>query len=336
MKQTPVDISRLLLSNTQPVLREQYTSFAPVNIALCKYWGKRNNQLNLPVNDSLSISLGEQGTHTTVTAVADATGDTVTLNNQPVDPATEFYLRVTKHIDLFRCAFGSQHFNITTSNSIPTAAGLASSASGFAALTKALVGIYSLNLSEKKISILARLGSGSACRSIFNGFVHWHKGHHAEGHDSFATPLSYLWPELRIGIIKVSSGTKTVSSREGMLGTVNTSHLYPAWKHQAANDMKVLLQAIEKKDFNLLGSTSEHNAMTMHATMLSSWPPLLYWSSETLKTVQYIWRLRQEGLNIYMTMDAGPNIKVLFEQKNEEDVKQNLKNMSIIEPFAGI
>ena len=334
MKQTPSDISRLLLSDTQPVLREQYTSFAPANIALCKYWGKRNSLLNLPVNDSLSISLGDQGTHTMVTPVAEAAGDTVTLNNQPVDPSAEFYLRVTRHIDLFRHVFGLQYFHIATSNSIPTAAGLASSASGFAALTKALIGIYSLNLSEEKISILARLGSGSACRSTFNGFVHWHKGHHAEGHDSFATPLPYPWPELRIGIIRVSSGIKTVSSREGMHRTVNTSHLYPVWKHQAANDMKFLLQAIEKKDFNLLGTTSEHNAMTMHATMLSSWPPLLYWSSETLKTIQHIWRLRQEGLDIYMTIDAGPNIKVLFEKKNEESVKQSIRNISIIKPFT--
>ncbi len=313
----------------QPVSRAE--AFAPVNIALCKYWGKRDSCLNLPVNDSLSIALAGLGSHTVLTRL-DGEQDEVFLNGVAVEPDSGFYKKVVAHIDLFRplCAGAVR---METSNDVPTGAGLASSASGFAALTKALAGLYGVALSDEQMSILARLGSGSACRSLYDGFVRWHKGSRSDTMDSFARPVAGVWPSLRIGVLTLTDAAKSVGSREGMQRTVDSAVLYQAWPEQAARDIASLERAIAEQDFALLGSTAEQNAMAMHATMLASWPPLLYWLPESVAALQTVWKLREAGVPVYATMDAGPNVKLLFEQQSTELVQAAFTNLTVIVPF---
>jgi len=314
--------AKAILEKYTPSLQGEYSAFAPANIALCKYWGKRDVALNLPVNDSLSVSLKNKGTHTTLKTLPATATDSVILNDLPITPDSPAYQKIVTHIDLFRTVFGPQPFAVKTTNTVPTAAGVASSASGFAALTTALTGIYSLPLTAQELSVLARLGSGSACRSVFNGFVRWYQGSAVDGSDSYAALLPQQWSTLRIGLLTLTHQQKNISSREGMLRTTETSHLYRQWSVQVAEDILQLEQAISQQDFELLGRTAEHNAMSMHATMLSAWPPLCYWIPDSIAVLHQVWSLRKEGLDIYATMDAGPNIKLLFEQQDEKKIRQ--------------
>ena len=307
-------------------------AFAPSNIALCKYWGKRASELNLPINSSLSISLAHLGTRTQISLSEDGS-DHVILNGQEISLDQSFAAKVINFVNLFR---RSQVIPlvIQTSNNIPTAAGLASSASGFAALILALNQFFNLGLAPEVLSAFARMGSGSASRSIFTGFVEWEMGCREDGMDSFATPLPVSWPDLRVGLVKVSTAQKSVDSRSGMKRTIETASLYQSWPAQAARDIQTLHQALEADDFTLLGSTAEHNAMSMHATMIASWPPLVYWQPESLAAMQKVWALRQSGIEVYFTMDAGPNLKLLFEAKNQALLELEFPELEVVAPFS--
>lgn len=306
--------------------------FAPSNIALCKYWGKRDKSLNLPMNASLSVSLGHLGTHTRLVPI-DYSADEIWLNSDRLMPSAAFCQRISTFLDLFRQP-GTCRFRVTTRNSIPTAAGLASSASGFAALAKAANESFQLGLNPDQLSVLARLGSGSACRSVFKGFVEWQMGQREDGLDSYAVPLNATWPGLSVGLVKVDASVKAIDSRSGMQRTLESAHLYQSWPVQAAHDMALLKEAIADRDFVKLGQTAEHNALSMHATMIASWPPLVYWQPESLATMQRIWKLRQEGLALYFTMDAGPNLKLLFQQADLDTVMRYFPDMEVIQPFG--
>lgn len=310
--------------------RETATAFAPSNIALCKYWGKRNAELNLPINGSLSISLGELGTTTTLNL---AETDSVTLNGKPLDSADSFYQKIFTFINLFRpCA--NIPIAVNTVNTIPTSAGLASSASGFSALTLAINDFFNLDLPLSVLSAFARMGSGSASRSLYSGFVQWHKGEQADGMDSFAEPIDIIWPEFRIGLVKISTEKKKIDSREGMNRTVKTSNLYKQWPAQAEQDLITLRQAVMAKDFVTLGQTAEHNALSMHATMIATWPAVLYWQPESVATMHAVWALREQGIPVYLTMDAGPNLKLLFTQEHTPSITKTFPDIDIITPFS--
>lgn len=306
--------------------------FAPSNIALCKYWGKRDLDLNLPVNPSLSVSLSHLGTKTRIEPI-EGPVDEIWLNGQQMRADTLFAKRLSAFVDLFRQT-KFQALRVQTRNNIPTAAGLASSASGFAALTLALNDGLDLQLDKPALSMLARLGSGSACRSIYSGFVEWHMGHRDDGADSHAHPIAASWPGLAVGLVKVDEGVKSVSSRSGMARTVDSSHLYQSWPLQANTDLVKLHRAIETQNFQLLGSTAEQNALSMHATMIASWPPLVYWQPDSLKAMQRVWSLRQQGLEIYFTMDAGPNLKLLFNNQDSQAVLAHFPDLEIVLPFG--
>ncbi len=341
-----------ILDGVPSAPKEKGVAFAPSNIALCKYWGKRDATLNLPVNSSLSISLGHLGTRTEIRllGVEQAGRDTglpdrkqrptgvavpaaqrasnqVYLNGQFQPPDSSFVKRICSFLDLFRPYLGDAPFEVRTENNIPTAAGLASSASGFAALA-------GWGLDRKRLSMLARLGSGSASRSVYDGFVQWHVGSNPDGTDSFAEKIDNEWPEFRIGILELSSAPKPVGSRDGMNRTVETSELYKSWPQQAATDLETIRTAIDAHDFPLLGKTAERNALAMHATMLAAWPPLLYLQSETVEQIHKVQRIRNEGLEVYLTIDAGPNIKLLFLEKNEAAVADAFPGQQTIKPFA--
>ena len=292
-----------ILEDVHFTVKQCGSAFASSNIALCKYWGKRDAELNLPVNSSLSVSLGHLGTRT---EVRPADADAVYLNSGAVNPEEPFAGRMLAFLDLFRPFLGNTGFEVHTENNIPTAAGLASSASGFAALVLALNDLAGWGLDGKRLSMLARLGSGSAARSVYEGFVLWHAGTAADGTDSLAERLPCEWPEFRIGVLELSSAPKAVGSRDGMNRTVETSALYKSWPEQVAADLATLRSAIKHRDFLLLGQTAERNALAMHATMLAAWPPLIYLQPETVGQIHRVQQLRQNGLEVYLTIDAGP------------------------------
>lgn len=320
-----------ILADAHPRLKKQGTAFAPSNIALCKYWGKRDAILNLPVNSSLSVSLGQLGART---EIEPAEADAVYLNGEPVSPNHPFAVRILNFLGLFRPILGESHFEVRTENNIPTAAGLASSASGFAALVMALDDLAGWGLGRKQLSMLARLGSGSAARSVYEGFVQWHAGQKPDGSDSFAERLPCDWPEFRIGVLELFSVPKAVSSRDGMNRTAATSELYKSWPQQAAADLEMICGAINKRDFPLLGQTAERNALAMHATMLAAWPPLLYLQPETIGEIHKVQMVRKEGLDVYLTIDAGPNVKLLFLEADEPAVASAFPGLQVIRPFG--
>lgn len=320
-----------ILSGMQQNLKEQGSTFAPSNIALCKYWGKRDPALNLPVNSSLSISLGDLGTRT---EIRPAEKNAVYLNGKLVDLNDAFAVRTMDFLKLFIPEFGITAFEVRTENNIPTAAGLASSASGFAALVMALDDLAGWGLDKKSLSMLARLGSGSASRSVYDGFVQWHAGTKTNGTDSFAEKLQYDWPGFRIGILELSDAKKAVGSRDGMNRTVETSELYKSWPEQANADLDMIRRAIDVQDFSVLGATAERNALSMHATMMSAWPPLIYLQPETIAQIHKVQHIRAEGLEVYLTIDAGPNIKLLFLEENEAAVTSAFPGLKTINPFG--
>lgn len=331
-----------LLKRTTETPGRRGEAFAPANIALCKYWGKRNAELNLPVNSSLSISLGKLGTNTAVKFAKNA--DRVYLNGEPAPK--DVAERVSVYLDLFRS--DGMFFEVRTRNNIPTAAGLASSASGFASLIKALDRLMGWGFNPHELSMLARLGSGSAARSLYGGFAVWHAGQRADGMDSYAEciyehlkdqriqaqPSCNVWNDLRIGILDVSKARKPVGSTEGMNRTRETSELYEAWPQQAACDFDELRTAIAVEDFPMLGKTAENNALAMHATMMAAWPPLCYWKPRSLSLMNKVWKTRRDGTGIYFTMDAGPNLKLLFLKKNQAAVKKIFPKVQITNPFV--
>jgi diphosphomevalonate decarboxylase len=322
-------VHHLLADRPRTPARATGHAFAPANIALCKYWGKRNATLNLPTNSSLSLSLGNLGAHTEVQG-NDIGHDRIWLNDAPLAADTPFAQRLTAYLDLIRPP--DTGFDVRTVSTIPIAAGLASSASGYAALVLALNQLFDWQLPPRHLSILARLGSGSASRSIYRGFAEWHAGTAADGMDSYAEALDIDWPDLRFGLLELSTAEKPVSSRAGMQHTLETSTLYQSWPTQTRADLANLHAALNQRDFEQLGQTAETNALAMHATMHAARPALCYWLPESLATMHKIWNLRAKGLPLYFTMDAGPNIKLLFLKESTPAIQTHFPTTRIIKP----
>jgi len=326
---TPTDyLAARLPVRLEPATRGE--AYAPANIALAKYWGKRDRALNLPVNGSLSISLGALGTHTTVRA---ADRDRITLNGTDAAPDSPLHRRTFAFIELWRRG-APQPLHVETTNTIPTAAGLASSASGFAALTRALARYWQLDLADSDLSAIARLGSGSAARSLWHGFVKWERSTRDDGRDSIAAPIASDWQELRIALVEIDGGAKKTASGAGMNHTTATSPLYAAWPETAAADLATIEAAIHARDFSALGSVAEANALAMHATMLAARPALCYLQPQTLATLHRLWQARAEGLEIYATIDAGPNVKILCRARDEAAVRDAFPQALWVNPFA--
>jgi len=308
---------------------ESASAFAPANIALCKYWGKRNEPLKLPLTGSLSVSLGDLGTRMTL-RVSDQ--DRLHINQIEQPPESKAFSRLFSFIDLFRKP--GTCLAIESINTIPMSAGLASSASAFAATVHTLNALYDWKLNDSQRSILSRIGSGSASRSVYHGFVEWFPGEQDNGMDSYAESLNVRWPEIRVGILTLSNAEKPIGSSEGMKRTLETSVLYRSWPDQVKQDLPVIREAIYQKDFPLLGKTAEQNAMSMHATMIAAWPPILYWRPESLETLHKVHRLREKGVDVFATMDAGPNVKILFTEESTAVVKEAFPDVRIVAPFS--
>lgn len=315
---------------------------ANTNIALIKYWGKRDEDLILPMNSSLSVTLDRFYTTTSVQFCVELHEDVFLLNHQLATGAET--KRVTQFLDHIRKKANIPLKAIVSSvNIVPTAAGFASSASGFAALAAAASQALGLTLEEKELTKLARLGSGSACRSIYGGFVEWQKGTRGDGEDSYAKPIlrEQDW-KISILSVLVHSKQKKTSSRDGMKTTVKTSPFYTGWIEAVEQELEIVKEAISTRDFPMLGKAVEANALKMHATMLGADPPIIYWQGGTIDVMHHVHFLRESGIPVYFTIDAGPNVKVLCLPQDEKYVKEQLsslpsvKGVFICHPGSGV
>ncbi len=300
------------------------TAVAHANIALIKYWGKADAALALPATSSVSLTLDAYRTTTTVEWGRDA--DSVELDGTPlVGEAGE---RVTRFLDLVRALAGrSDGAAVVSRNTVPTAAGLASSASGFAALAAAATSAAGVDLDPRELSILARKGSGSAARSVFGGLAVWHAG--VDDASSFAEPLDDPGLDLAMVVAVVDAGAKTISSRAAMRSTAETSPYYPAWVESSRTDLRDMLDAIRRADFSRVGELTESNAMRMHASMLAATPPVSYWQPDRVRVLQLVRDLRDRGVECYATMDAGPNVKVLCQRAGLDSVRRAVEELAL-------
>lgn len=299
------------------------TARAHTNIALIKYWGKRDQKLILPQTDSLSLTLAPFYTDTTVNFSPDYKQDHFMIDHQEVNTTT--YQRLTTFLDIVRQKAGihlAAHVN--SINHVPTAAGLASSASAFAALALAASRAAGLHLSGRDLSRLARRGSGSATRSIYGGLVQWHRGH--DDASSYAEPLmSKVDFGLEMIAIMLDTHKKKISSRTGMQEVVATSPYYPAWRQVVQKDMVAIKQAIADHDIDKIGHIAQENALRMHALNLAADPGFTYFNADTLATMHLIDNLHDNGLSCYYTMDAGPNVKVIYDRRDRQRLLSELK-----------
>jgi diphosphomevalonate decarboxylase len=288
------------------------TATAHPNIALVKYWGKRDERLILPHQSSLSLTLAPLSITTTVEWGTPA--DEVTLNGKAAQGTER--ARVLALLDEVRAEAGRPlgHARMVSAGDFPASAGLASSAAAFAALALAARAAAGLPRDVRRESILARKGSGSACRSIQGGACVWQRGERSDGEDSFARqafPAEH-WPELRMFVALLSRAEKEVGSRDGMRNTVETSPYYAAWARDAEAELPRALEALQRKDITALGELSERNAWRMHASALAADPPLCYLLPGTLEVIHALRRARAaSGLRAWFTLDAGPNPVVL-------------------------
>lgn len=267
------------------------------NIALVKYWGKRPGRGNVPATPSLSITLDGLTTRTRVDA---ATEDSLEINGERRQDA-----KVAGLVAALREDFALPAMRITSCSNFPVGAGLASSASGFAALVTAVNETFALGLPATARVAWARRGSASAARSLFGGFV-------ALDPDAGATTVLDRdeWP-LEVVIAVTSDAAKAVSSTEGMERSRNTSPFYGAWMQSTATDFDEACRAIRHRDFEALAVTAEHSCLKLHALMLSTRPGLLYWNAATIDAIRAVRALRAAGTPVFFTIDAGPQVKAV-------------------------
>lgn len=299
------------MSNPNPAASLlEATAQAQPNIALVKYWGKRDIPLNLPAVGSLSITLDSLWTRTRVRFDAALETDRVMLNGKADAKDAR---RVTECLDLLRArANTTLRAEVDSQNNFPTGAGLASSASGFAALVTAAVAALKLDLTLAEQSEIARRGSGSAARSIFGGYVEWSRGERSDGRDSIARPIldADQWP-LSVVVAVTSTAQKSVGSTEGMNRTRDSSPYYNAWVDTAEADLAEARRAVLDRDFDKLADVAEYSCLKMHALALAARPGLLYWNGATVEALHAVRALRAAGVPVFFTVDAGPQVKAV-------------------------
>jgi diphosphomevalonate decarboxylase len=284
------------------------------NIALVKYWGKQTKPGNLPATPNLSITLDNLATDTVVSAHHQ---DEVWLNQEQVADQ-----KIFRFLEELRAAFTLEPIRIETSNNFPTGAGLASSASGFAALICAINQHAKLELDAELMSDWARRGSASAARSLFGGFVAlvpplWRAQPIA--------PASH-WP-LKTVVAITNETQKSISSSEGMERSRLTSDFYTPWLRGAGDDFAAAFDAINNKDFTALAEIAELSCLKMHSVMLTSLPTLSYWNPATLACMDAVRNLRREGTPVFFTVDAGPQVKAVCEPQHETRVSEVLSQV---------
>ena len=299
----------------------QATAIAHPNVALIKYWGKASVGTNQPAVGSLSLTLADLETRTTVSFSNAAGGDTVMLNGAPDAAAAG---RVTRCLDILRAKAGTRlAAQVESSNNFPTAAGLASSASGYAALVRAADAALGLGLDTNELANIARLGSGSAARSLYSGIVTLHPDHDQQIVRCATLSDIEEWPLVTVVAI-TSQERKAVSSTDGMESSRLTSPLYQGWLDTHPDDLDSATDFVKARDFAGLATVSELSCLKMHAVALSTEPPLVYWSGVTCDVMNKVRELRAAGLPVFFTVDAGPQVKAVCLPEAVDEVRRAL------------
>ncbi len=315
------------------------SAIANANIALVKYWGKRNKELMLPQTGSVSMTTEGLNAHTTVEFSPKYREDALVLNGRKYGRGEEEY---DDYVGLFLKVVRETYpdkakglkARIVSNNNFPTAAGLASSAAGFAALAAAVNEALGLGLGDRELSMLARRGSGSAARSIHSGFVEWKMGRKEDGSDCYAEQLfpPGHWPEFRLVIAVTSKKDKKVKSRAGMSQSVANSPYYRAWKEDVVpKHIEAVKRALAERDFRALGETAELNALMMHAVAIATTPPVIYWNAGTMDIIHSVMDWRDQGLECYFTIDGGAQVKVMCLEKDSGEIARRIRKFPNIE-----
>jgi diphosphomevalonate decarboxylase len=298
------------------------TVISPANIAFIKFWGKKNAQLNLPLNDTLSMNLSNCLTKTTVEFVSGNLEDQIIVGEKEISGGKKE--RVLRILDLVREKSGiDQKAKVVSKNNFPEGAGIASSASAFSALALASSSAAGLLLSEKDLSILARLGSGSACRSVVSGFALWVAGDSSE--TSFACQFAPpdFW-DLRDIVVVVDQSEKKIGSTEGHELATSSPYL-PTRLERLGDKTSKIKKAFMQKDFLTFGQILEEEAVDLHLMAMSSKPPIYYWNEGTMEIILATQKWREQGLPVYFTIDAGPNVHLICLSDKVSEIKDKVE-----------
>ncbi len=303
------------------------TTIAPSNIAFIKYWGRKDEVFRLPENGSISMNLSNLLTTTTVEFDNGFKEDSIEING--VKEAREGN-RAINHLDRIRkIAKINYKAKVVTKNNFPTGTGLSSSASGFAALTVAACAAAGLNLSQKELSILARQGSGSACRSIPDGFVEWLDGDTSETSYGVSLYPENYWDIVDI-VAVVSRNKKEVSTTEGQK-LAASSPFFRVRKEKIKEKIKLIKKYLKEKDFKNFGELIEAEALELHAIMLTSTPSLIYLLPGSLRIMHLTKKWRQEGLQVYFTVNTGQDIHLICQKKDKDILVKKLEGVEDVQ-----
>ena len=295
--------------------RKPVTVRSYANIAIIKYWGKKAEKEMVPATSSISLTLENMYTETTLSPLpADARADEFYINGQLQNEAE--HKKMSKIIDRYRPE-GAGFVRIDTKNNMPTAAGLSSSSSGLSALVKACNAYFQLGLNRKELALEAKFASGSSSRSFYGPLAAW---------DKDSGEIYPVETDLKLSMIMLvlEDQKKTISSRDGMKLCVETSTTFEEWIRQSEQDYKDMLVYLKENDFEKVGVLTEKNALAMHATTKTANPPFSYLTDASYEAMDFVRQLREQGESCYFTMDAGPNVKVLCLEKDLEHLSELL------------
>jgi len=301
------------------------TAKSPANIAFIKYWGKTDLKSRVPENNSISMCLSDLYSRCTVEFRKDLKTDEIEFKNEAVVKEKEKE-RIVGVVERVRRLGGVKwKARVVTENNFPKATGIASSASGLSAVTVAALGALGMKMSEKEVSKLARLASGTASRSIPDGWVEWVKGRGAD--DSYSKQIFPVdWWQITDVVGIVTHKMKKVSSTEGH-ALARTSPFYKARIQGMKEKVRKIKELIKRRDFSRFGRLVEAEALNMHAICMTSQPAIIYWNEATIKVMKKVISWREEGLESYFTIDAGPSVHVICEEKNAKEVAKRLKKI---------
>ena len=299
---------------------------ASSDIALVKYWGKKDEILRLPENGSISLILSGLDTVTTVEFNENFTKDEVIIQGESEEGETG---RVVKHLDRMRqLADKKIYVKVVSQNTFPKGTGLSSSGSGFAALTIAATKAMGINLNEKEMSILARQGSGTACRCVCGGIVEWLDGETSEtSYSKTIFPADYF--DIRDVIAVVDEGKKLISSTQGH-ALANTSPFYKIRQSEIKVKLEVVRESLNEKNFDKLGALVESEALEFHSILLTSQPPMIAWYPGTVEVMLAVQVMRREGVKAYFTINTGFNVHVLTLPEFEDQVVARLEKLPLV------
>ena len=295
--------------------RKPVTVRSYANIAIIKYWGKKKEKEMVPATSSISLTLENMYTETTLSPLpVDATADSLYINGQLQNEAE--HIKMRKIIDRYRPE-GAGFVRIDTKNNMPTAAGLSSSSSGLSALVKACNAYFQLGLDRKELALEAKFASGSSSRSFYGPIAAW---------DKDSGEIYPVETDLKLAMIMLvlEDQKKPISSRDGMKLCVETSTTFEEWIRQSEQDYKDMLIYLKENDFEKVGALTEKNALAMHATTKTANPPFSYLTDASYEAMDFVRQLREQGESCYFTMDAGPNVKVLCLEKDLEHLSELL------------